>query len=205
MRHPLPRAILLAGGASRRFGSDKATAPFRGTTLVAYQVEQLLGLFARVLVVAKDPERLALPPDPRVRLVKETHPDQAALVGLVTGLHASDRQLSYVVGVDMPGIVPALIHRLYAEARRHDAALRMDESGRLQPLGGFYSTRALPVLERRLAAGQFRLMELLEELDVAVLPFHETRALDPEGRSFWNVNMVEDLRALGEAANGGPR
>lgn len=196
MNGRLPRAILLAGGASSRFGSDKATVPFRGTTLVAWQVTQLLAVFARVLVVAKDPERLGLRAETRVRLVGEEHPTHAALIGIVTGLRASDRAMNYVVGVDMPGTVPAVIHALYARMRGREASLRTDEAGRVQALGGFYSRRALPVLERHVAAERFRLTEVLAELDVARVSYGELRAMDPEGRSFWNVNTVDDLVAL---------
>jgi molybdopterin-guanine dinucleotide biosynthesis protein A len=196
MGERLPRAILLAGGESRRFGSDKAMARFRGTTLAAFDAAELLTVFACVLIVAKDPGRLGLPASERIRLVKEVSPVRAALVGLAAGLRASDRELNYVVGVDMPGLAPAAVRLLYTYARGRGAALRCDEGGRVQPLGGFYARRALPLLEQCLAAEQYRLTAVLSALDVAALPYEAVQRADPEGRSFWNVNTPDDLRQI---------
>jgi molybdopterin-guanine dinucleotide biosynthesis protein A len=72
--------------------------------------------------------------------------------------------------------------RALAEACR-DAAV--PQTG---PLPGAYRRSALPVLERRLAAGELALRDSLEELDVAILELDESRLL--------NVNTVEELAAL---------
>ncbi len=45
-------AIILAGGASRRMGRDKATLPYQGSTLVEHMVDILKPRCAPVYVVA---------------------------------------------------------------------------------------------------------------------------------------------------------
>ena len=56
------------------------------------------------------------------------------------------------------------------------------------PLPGAYRRTALPVLERALAAGELRLRDALEQLDVAVV------SLDPVELA--NVNEPADLERL---------
>ena len=192
----LPRAIVLAGGASSRFGTDKAAVDIGGQTLTAFIVDELLALFQRVLLVAKAPERLGVIASDRVRLVREDCPSRATLVGLCTGLQHSDRMLNYIVGCDMPGIVPEVIRELYRLARTCDAALRCDADGEWHPLGGFYTKRALPLLQRHLAAGNFRLRSIMPDLRIAPLPIERLRTLDAGLRSFWNVNTPDDLRSI---------
>lgn len=159
-------------------------------------VTKLLTLFHQVLVVAKQPDMLGVAENDRVRLLRENSPSQATLVGLCTGLRHADRMLNYIVGCDMPGIVPTVIRTLYGIARTHDAALRCDAEGALQPLGGFYTKRALPLLERNLAAGNFRLRGILPELQIASLTFDRLRSIDEGLRSFWNINTPGDLGHL---------
>ncbi len=56
-------AILLAAGESRRMGQPKALLPWLGTTLIAYQVEQLIeaGAFPVVVVLGAEAKRVAVP------------------------------------------------------------------------------------------------------------------------------------------------
>ena len=56
------------------------------------------------------------------------------------------------------------------------------------PLPGAYRRSALPLFERRLAAGELALRDALSELDVATVDLDESRLV--------NVNTLEELAAL---------
>jgi len=191
-----PRAIVLAGGASARFGSDKALADVGGRTLTALCVSRLLEVFRKVLVVAKQPGQLDIRAGERVRLIHDGFAEYAALLGLFEGLRRSDRTLNYVTGCDMPGVVPELIALQYRLVRGSDCALPCDQAGRAQPFGGFYSKKALPTLERFVREKHFKMADVLSELDVRIVPFETMARLDPDLRSFWNVNTPADLAGL---------
>jgi len=191
-----PRAIVLAGGASARFGSDKALADAGGRTLTALCVSRLLEVFKQVFVVAKQPGQLDIRTGERVRLIHDGFAEYAALLGLFEGLRRSDRTLNYVTGCDMPGVVPELIALQYRLVRGSDCALRCDQAGRAQPFGGFYSKKALPTLERFVREKHFKMADVLSELDVRIVPFETMARLDPDLRSFWNVNTPADLAGL---------
>jgi len=197
----LPCAIVLAGGKSSRFGSDKAMADIGGVTLTEFTVSGLLRVFSRVLVVAKDPEKLGLDPDERVRLVRDESSTYAALVGIIEGLKSSSHVLNYITGCDMPAVEPGLISVLYSLVRGKDCALRCDETGMPQPMGGFYSKRALARLELFMEQGEFRLSTVIRALDITPAPFELVRSLDPELRSSWNVNTPEDLAHISTLQN----
>ena len=191
-----PRAIVLAGGASTRFGSDKALADVGGRTLTALCVSRLLEVFRQVFVVAKQPDQLGVRAGERVRLIRDGFGDYASLLGLFEGLRRSDRTLNYITGCDMPGVVPGLIELQYRLVRGGDCALRCDQTGRVQPFGGFYSQKALPVLERFVREKHFKLADVLSELDVRTVSFETAARLDPDLRSFYNVNTPADLTRL---------
>jgi FdhD protein len=145
--------ILLVGGASSRFGAPKALARVGDETL-AERSWRLLEAFPYRLAVGKRSDGLELPFD----LVDDGTDVRAPLAGLVAGLRAAPTELAVVVPVDCPGLTPDLLETL-ADACR-DAAV--PQTG---PLPGAYRRSALPVLERRLAAGRLKLRDAVDELD----------------------------------------
>lgn len=199
MAKHFPRAIVLAGGKSSRFGTDKAVADIGGITLTAFCVQNLLTVFDKVLVVAKNPLGLGLEPNCRVQLVKDEYPQYASLVGILSGLKASDRTLNYVVGCDMPAVVPSLITALHDLVRRRDCAFRQDESGIPQPLGAYYSKRMLPMIEKYANNEEFRLTALSKNTDSIALPFESVKKLDPDLASFRNINTQVDFEQIKNA------
>jgi molybdopterin-guanine dinucleotide biosynthesis protein A len=170
--------ILLVGGAATRFGTAKPLARFDGETL-AERAWRILGESAdERLAVGKRADGLELPFD----VLDDGSETRAPLTGLVAGLRAAPTDLCVVLPVDAPLVTPALLNQL-AEACA-DAAV--PQTG---PLPGAYRKSALPVLERRLAAGELKLRAALAELDV-----HQIE-VDPA--LLVNVNTPDDLRRLG--------
>jgi FdhD protein len=154
--------VLLVGGASRRFGSPKALARVGGETLAERAWRVLGECCTHRVAVGKQADGLPLPFD----VVDDGTEVRAPLAGLVAGLRAAPTELSVVIPVDCPGLTAEPLVELAARCR--DAAV--PQTG---PLPGAYRRTALPVLERRLAAGELKLRDALGELDVAVLDLPE--------------------------------
>jgi molybdenum cofactor guanylyltransferase len=168
--------VLLVGGASRRFGSPKALARHAGSTLAERGWRALAWCEERIAVGKRD-DGLELP----MPVLDDGVPTRAALAGVAAGLRLAGNDLCVVLPVDCPLVTPALLEQLASACR--DAAV--PQTG---PLPGAYRRGCLPVLERRLAAGELALREALTELDVAVV--HADPAL------LANVNTPADLRRL---------
>jgi molybdopterin-guanine dinucleotide biosynthesis protein A len=169
--------VLLVGGASRRFGSPKALARYHDTTLADHGWGVLGEACEERLAVGKVEDELGLP----FPVLDDGIDVRAPIAGVVAGLRAARHEICVFLPVDAPLVTPAAIRRL-GEACREAAA---PETG---PLPGAYAKSALPVLERRLAAGELALRDALCELDAAVV------RLDPALLA--NVNVPEELAAL---------
>jgi molybdopterin-guanine dinucleotide biosynthesis protein A len=170
--------ILLVGGASSRFGSPKALARLNGETL-AERAWRILGETAEVrIAVGKERDGLTLP----FPVLDDGSETRAALAGLVAGLRAAPTGLCVVLPVDTPLVTPALLEQLAGACA--DAA-----APTTTPLPAAYRKTALPVLERRLQAGELALHEALAELDTA--------RLEVDAALLVNVNTPDDLRRLG--------
>jgi molybdenum cofactor guanylyltransferase len=166
--------ILLVGGASRRFGSPKALARFRGETL-AERCWRLLGeVCDERIAVGKSSDELDLP----FPVLDDGAAERAPAYGLLAGLRAASHEVCVALPVDCP-LVTADALRALADARA------VPQTG---PLPGAYPRELLPELEARIAGGELMLRGLnprVIELDAAVLA---------------NVNTPEDLSRISRAA-----
>ena len=168
--------VLLVGGASTRFGSPKALAAFEGEAL-AVRAHRVLGeAFDRLIVVGKAADSLALP----FPVLYDGSALRAPIVGVAAGLRLAGAELCVVLPTDMPWVTPELLRELAAAAAGVDAGV--PQTGALP---GAYRRTALPVLERRIAAGDLALHRALRELGARVVQL--------DARLLGNANVPEDL------------
>ena len=148
-------AVVLAGGAARRFGgTDKVLAVVGGRTLLD-RVLHAVGRAHRVYVVGPQrDEREAGPAGTSragpatgrgVHWLREDPPGGGPLAGLAAAAGHCSAPLVVVAAADMPLLTAPVIDRLVAAASRPatDAALLVDAEGHRQPLAAAYRRTAL--------------------------------------------------------------
>ncbi len=165
--------ILLVGGASERFGSPKALAPFRGETLAERGWRVLHDVCNEVLAVGKQADGLELP----FPVLDDDADERAPVFGLIAGLRAASNDVCVALPVDCP-LVTADALRALAEARA------VPQTG---PLPGAYDRSLVLELELRIAAAELSLKGL------------NPRVLDVDERVLVNVNTRMDLVAAAVA------
>jgi molybdopterin-guanine dinucleotide biosynthesis protein A len=185
-------AAILAGGRARRLGGvDKGRLEVGGARIVDRQAAVLLPLVDELLLVVGDPAGWALD---RARVVVDAVPGQGPLGGIAAALAASRAEALLVFGCDLPFLDEKLV-RLVRDEAPGAAAVVPRVGGRPQPLHARYARTVAPVVAVRLARGARRLVELLDDLDVAYLDEARLRALDPTLRGLTNINTPEALAA----------
>jgi aminoglycoside 6-adenylyltransferase len=135
--------ILLVGGASERFGSPKALAPFRGERLAERGWRTLHEVCGEVLAVGKVADGPELP----FPVVDDGIDARAPVFGVIAGLRAAANDTCLVLPVDCP-LVTAEALRMLVEHRG------VPQTG---PLPGVYTKEMLPALEQRVSAGELSL------------------------------------------------
>jgi len=177
-------AVVLAGGASRRMGRDKATmAHPGGQTMVEFAVSLLKSRCGPVFVIAA-------PGQPLPALDAEVLRDEVRGVGplLATGrglraAAAAGADRAFVSAVDMPFLSPDVIDQL-SGYRGVDIVLPWD--GRDHYLAGIYRTSLADRIDALVAAGE-RSMHALADSVVT------QRVVLPETRALTNLNAQADM------------
>lgn len=184
-------ALVLAGGESRRFGSDKALARFRGATLLEAVLRGLSSLeFEQIAVVAKEPGKYAAFAG-RAALVSDASAVQTPLAGLAAGLRASRHEVVFACAADMPFAADeALVDALTAALAEQDAVLP-ESGGSLQPLCAVWRrTACLPVAGELLRAPRpVGPRAILQRVRWTRLPWNDLRP-------FLDADTPEALRQL---------
>ncbi|XHS31526.1 NTP transferase domain-containing protein [Pseudoxanthomonas sp. UC29_72] len=188
---------VLAGGASRRMGRDKAALVYETRPQLEVAFSLLQAQVQRCLVSVRadqqdDPLRARFP-----QLLDRHH-----AIGPAAGLlaaHASAPQAPWlVIACDLPGLEAATLQRLTAAFVPGDGAVafRSAGDGLPEPLCALWAPPALQRLRRQVEGGHFGVRRALDADDVRLLAPQAAQVLD-------NANTPEDLARLrGEVRHG---
>lgn len=213
--------VVLAGGASRRFGRDKAREPYGETTLAGWAALRLQEVVGEVLVAdrgrgllagfpsitdlasAKDRSFTASPAADQLagpRVAPGGVPRSPA-AGLLGAAQARPGRPLLVLACDLPSVPPELLRHLLrcflegnAAGESLHAVVPRHRRG-VEPLCALYAPAALDLLGDRVARGELALHSWVEALGSRVSWMGEEE-IAPFGAAeevFRNVNRPADL------------
>lgn len=210
---PGAAAVVLAGGRSRRMGTDKALLSWGGSTLLEHVVGVVHDAVDGAVVIvgpAGIPRTVHGTRDGRVVAVTDDEPGRGPLQGLATGLRAAAAQgstVAFVCSVDLP-----LLHGAYVAAvlaARGDAEVALPVlHGHRQPLAAAYATALGERAAALLAAGArrpgdlFAVSEVRELTAADLLADPALRAADPDLDAVRDADTPEEYEALARRARG---
>jgi molybdopterin-guanine dinucleotide biosynthesis protein A len=182
--------VILAGGLSRRMGRDKASLPVGDGTLIEHLARRLAPVVDEVIIAGGS----GWPNPAGVRLVDDRYVGSGPLAGMQAGFTAARHSHVWVVGCDLPDVEPAIAALFRGLARDYEAVVpRVD--GEPQGVCALYARALAPRIEAMLDAGERSIKSLLAATQVRYVTPAELRAVDPELRSFRNINTPADYEA----------
>jgi molybdopterin-guanine dinucleotide biosynthesis protein A len=189
--------VVLAGGlASRYGGAPKGLERVGGERIIDRVARALRGAADELLVVANDPGAAAWLPG--VRVAADVRPGAGSLGGIHAALvHAGGPVI--VVAWDMPFVPAGLLRALRDLGAGADAAVPESDSRRgLEPLCAYYGPTCVTAIERRLDAGDRRVVGFYDDVGVRRLEATAVARFGDPSVLFMNVNTPEEL-AFAEA------
>jgi len=183
--------VILAGGQSSRFGSNKALACLYNKPLIEHVADTLRNLFSSCLLVTHSPETYAFLDLP---MSGDIFPDAGPLGGIHSALHRITESRAFIVGCDMPMLNPGLIRFLcgLSLTENCDIVLPWLQNG-AEPLYAVYHKNALPVIEKNLRRNDRQIVKAMAELKVRKVSQAEILTVVPDLNTFQNVNRPDDL------------
>lgn len=188
-------AYILAGGQSRRFGSDKALALYQGLPLVLRAAQTVREAGLEPTVIADCAGKYA---GLGLRTIADIIPGLGPLGGLYTLWNDSPRaEWALVLACDLAPLQAHWLRALRA-ARQEEASVVLFDTEPCQPLMACYHRSVAPIVLRLLHAQTASMKALLRQCQVHQIP------APPDWTGLHNVNRPEDLITAATGQPGSP-
>ena len=182
-------AYVLAGGQSRRMGTNKLSLVIDGISLLEHTARKCAACFDQVKLVAPQSDNLLHLGYP---VVLDSLEAFGPMAGVIAALECCPNQTCFVTAADLYDLGVEIIASLTSQYRGQQFFGLRERMG-IQPLCGIYHKSALSVLLKKAKCGEYGMADALSEMDI------ETISLPPG--QWRNLNRPEDLAAV-EGYNG---
>lgn len=196
-------ALILAGGKGSRLGyQEKALIDINGKPLIAFVIENLKKVVDNIIISVRNTEQGELLEShlSGCRFAYDVHKNIGPLAGILSGLEACEDEYCFTAACDMPFINEKVVRTLFMKSEHYDAAIPRREGGFLEPLHAVY--RCKPMIretEKAIESGETVILAPIFKLRVNYVGIDEIKRIDPELRTFMNINTCEDIQELSKA------
>lgn len=174
-------AVVLAGGASRRMGRDKAVVDVGGRPMLERVADAVTEAGADPVVIGGGPLRHG-----RLDVLPDRRPGSGPLAAIADALVWSPHELVVVLACDLALLDTETVTRLVAAAAEPAIDVATAVTDRREPLCAAWRVSAcLPVVEELVIAGERAVVAAFDRLRVGEVPVSAERLL--------NVNTPADL------------
>lgn len=187
---------VLAGGKSRRMGSNKAFIKVDGIAIIERVLGVLNEVFDERLIIA-DEVNLFKGYSPEARAIPDFYKGAGSLGGIYTALLNSSSETAFVTACDMPDINAEAVTRVISTPLEGAQAAIPFIKGRPHPMHALYHKDCLRPMEEMIRSGNLRITDLFKRIEVRKLTEEDFMGLDING-SIANLNTREELHCRGK-------
>lgn len=175
-------AIIMAGGESRRMGTDKSMLPFEGKPIIEHIYNQLMPHFSQILISSSEKAKYDFLD---AKVVPDRLPGRGSLMGIASAVRVSDNDLNFVIACDIPQIDFGLVKTMLRQCRKFDAVIPKTIDSWFEPLFAVYSKNVLAAVDDFLATGENKIIDALVTCRVNYIDFGQ-------GLQLRNLNTIDD-------------
>ncbi|MFQ5354382.1 MAG: molybdenum cofactor guanylyltransferase [Thermodesulfobacteriota bacterium] len=186
---------VLAGGQSRRMGSNKAFIKVDGVPIIERVLAVLMEVFDERLIIA-DEVGLFKGFSSGARAIPDFYKGAGSLGGIYTALLNSSSETAFVTACDMPDINAEAVTRVISTPLESAGAILPFIEGRPHPMHALYHRDCLGPMEEMIKSGNLRITDFLNKIAVKRLTEKDFTGLNIEA-SVANINTREELHSRG--------
>lgn len=192
------QGFVLAGGRSRRMGSDKARLDLAGQPLLL-RILNLLRPHVESVTVLGSAGTYDFFTDP---VIPDRKPGRGPLVAILTGLEHSRADWSIFLACDMPLLSSRFIELLLQLMAKSDADAVVPQTGSgWKPVCAAYRKTAIPQIREAIIASEYSVFRTLQRLRLDVITSSGLATAGIAKNIFENVNRPEDWQRILDLAS----
>ena len=189
---------MLAGGFSSRFGQDKGVLELANKPLIRHVVDAVSPVVDETVVVTNSQERAmkyAAVTRSDVKFAVDVCESRSPLIGALTGFGVARGKYSLLLPFDTPFVSCEVVSLLFELCVNRAAVIPRWPNGHIEPLHAVYQTaQAFEAAKSAVAEEKLNVRAMIEKLrGVRYVSTLVIQQLDPELRTFFNINTPADL------------
>ncbi|NVM19020.1 MAG: molybdenum cofactor guanylyltransferase [Candidatus Lokiarchaeota archaeon] len=210
--------VILIGGKSNRFGSEKGLFKFRGKALIDYQLDTLSRFENDIFLIANSKQQVQkyINSIDVKRIMgfivdeNDTGLEQESRLPLI-GLYSAFKELkkigyekALILPCDTPLVKYKVIDFLIKQCKKFDCCIPQWQNNLLEPLIAIYTIKkAYESSLRNIEQNQYKLTRLIsKDWKVNYVSIEQDfTKIDPNLLSFKNINKIEDIKMLESILN----
>jgi molybdopterin-guanine dinucleotide biosynthesis protein A len=183
--------VILSGGLNTRFGgNNKAFSSVGGRRILDRLLDVFSELFDEIILVTNHPQHF-LKWD--LTIVTDIFDLRSSLTGIHTGLFYANNPYAFFSAFDTPFLKKELVEILVQQIEEKLDIIMPETTAGFEPLCAIYSKRCLKPAEDHLKANKLKIQWAFRSNRIKNIPENLLRSVDPQLRSFFNINTPEDL------------
>ncbi|WP_010136187.1 molybdenum cofactor guanylyltransferase [Ochrovirga pacifica] len=179
--------IILAGGNSKRMGTDKSFLPINGTSFVNHLILQLFPFVDEIILVSNHSEHDQF----AARRVLDSHVNFGPVAGVYSGLKASKSDFNIVISCDAPLVDFQVLEYLFKQRRQKYDLVQFSIHHQPTPLIAMYHKKSIFYFRKAFKNNTRRLILVTKKMQVKTI-------ITPKKiqSKLVNINRPEDLKHI---------
>ena len=183
--------VILSGGLANRYdGTEKALLQVGGRRILDRIYDIYRELFDEIILVTNNPEKF-LAWD--LLIVSDLFPIRSSLTGIHAGLFYMTNPYAFISACDTPFLKKEMVETIIGKIEAHIDIVMPETSAGFEPLCTAYSKRCLEAAQNHLEREKLKITQTFRKNRIKTISEKALRKIDPELRSFFNINAPEDL------------
>lgn len=183
--------VILSGGLANRYdGIEKALLRVGGDRILDRLYAIYRELFDEIILVTNNPQKF-LKWD--LLIVSDLFPIRSSLTGIHAGLFYTTNPYAFISACDTPFLKKEMVETVIAKIEDHIDIVMPETTAGFEPLCAAYSKRCLEAAQNHLEQKKLKITKTFRKSRIKTISEKALRKIDPELRSFFNINTPDDL------------
>ena len=192
--------VILSGGLANRYdGTEKALLRVGGERILDRIYSIYRELFDEIILVTNNPENFL---EWDLLIVSDLFPIRSSLTGIHAGLFYMTNPYGFISACDTPFLKREMIEIVINKIEAQIDIVMPETSAGFEPLCAAYSKRCLEAAQNHLEREKLKITKTFRKSRIKTVSEKALRKIDPELRSFFNINTPQDLERAEEMVHG---
>jgi len=189
--------VILAGGASKRYGKNKAFLKIGSARLIDSILQGMKTIFKRVILITNEKKKYEYL---EVPMVEDHVKGLGPLGGIYTGLMSIPDEAGFFVACDMPFINRQLV-RYMVDIKGNHRAVVPSVADNIEPLHAIYFRSCLKSIRHLIDSKRYQVRLFYDNIPVRYVKEDEIRKFCCPSKAFLNINTPDEFAKIQSLIN----